>query len=378
MKFSRDGWLGLGILSLLILVTVAAVVQQGSQPDIPYLSTSSSPNGMLALKLWMKELGYPASEGQLSTFNLPADLKVIFIIQPLLVISDSEWKTLDLWVENGGVLILAGSNFTSSTAIEHYGFSSTFLNTQISELSFETPLLTSPAVTSRIPVPTDIVLIAERTDFLPLLLADGRPVTVSFELGRGRVILSTTPALFANIALKDNSIAAFTLNLIALAPGGPVWFDDWHHGIQSERIVGPGQWLQHTPGGRSLLFVVGVIFAALLLQGRAFGRPIPLHHETRRRGPLEHVTAIANLNRKAGHRAEVMGQYRQRVKRHLGRRYRLDPSLPDAEYVSTLAQFNSSIDGDALLDLLKRLSRKNVDEAEMLKLASETVKWLKD
>jgi hypothetical protein len=378
MKLSRDGWLGLGILSLLILVTVAAVVQQGSQPDIPYLSTSSSPNGTLALKLWMKELGYPASEEQLSSFTLPREVKVIFIIQPLLSISDTEWKTLDLWVENGGVLILAGSNFTSSTAIEHYNFSLAFLNTQISELSFETPLLTSPAVTSKIPVPTDIVLVAERTDFVPILLADGQPVTVSFEQGKGRVILSTTPALFANIALKDNSIATFTLNLIALAPGGRVWFDDWHHGIQSERIVGPGQWLRYTPGGRALLFVVCVIFLALLLQGRAFGRPVPLLHETKRRGPLEHVTAIANLNRKAGHRAEVLGQYRQRVKRHLGRRYRLDPSLPDAEYVNTLAHFNSSIDKDALLDLLKRLSRKNVDEAELLRLASETVRWIKD
>ena len=124
MKISRDGWLGIGILCLLILVTVAAVVQQGSQADIPFLSTSSTPEGMLALKLWMKELGRPASEEQLSTFAPPKDVKVIFIIQPILDISDTEWKTLDHWVEQGGALILAGSNFPTSTAIEHYNFSS--------------------------------------------------------------------------------------------------------------------------------------------------------------------------------------------------------------------------------------------------------------
>ena len=245
-------------------------------------------------------------------------------------------------------------------------------------MTFETPLLTSPALTSKIPVPTDIVLVAERTDFVPILSAAGRPVAVSFERGKGRVILSTTPDLFANAALKNNSIAAFTLNLIALVPAGTVWFDDWHHGIQSERIVGPGQWLRNTPGGRALVFVVCVVFVALLLQGRAFGRPVPLLHETRRRGPLEHVSAIANLNRKAGHRAEVLGQYRQRVKRHLGRRYRLDPSLPDADYVRALAGFNASIDQAALLDLLKRLSKKKPDEAELLRLASESIKWIKD
>jgi len=170
------------------------------------------------------------------------------------------------------------------------------------------------------------------------------------------------------------------LNILALAgQKGLIWFDEWHHGFQQSRsVIGPGQWLQRTPGGHALLFVVGAIFLALLLQGRAFGRPIPLLHEIKRRGPLEHVTAIANLNRKAGHRNEVLKQYYQRVKRHLGQRYRLDPSLADAEYVSLLSQYNSSVDKDALLNLLKRLSQKNVSEGELLKLAIEAAHWIKE
>ena len=195
----------------------------------------------------------------------------------------------------------------------------------------------------------------------------------------GRVILSSTPYIFSNLALKDDGTAALILNLIALTGrDGPVWFDEWHHGFQSENIVGPGQWLQNTPGGHAILFVVGTIFVALLLQGRAFGRPVPLSHEIKRRGPLEHVTAIANLNRKAGHRNEVLRGYHHRLKRRLGQRYRLDPSLSDEEYVNLLSQYNPSIEKEALRKLLKRLSQRDVSESELLKLASEAARWMND
>jgi hypothetical protein len=169
------------------------------------------------------------------------------------------------------------------------------------------------------------------------------------------------------------------LNLIALsAQKGRVWLDDWHHGIQSAAIVGPSQWLRRTPAGHALLFVAITIFLALFLQGRGFGRPIPLRHEIKRRGPLEHVTAVANLNRKAGHRADVLHQYRQWVKRHLGHRYRLDPSLPDEEYVAELGKFNPALDKEKLLHLLQHLTQKNVSEADMVKLAEEASRWINE
>jgi len=293
------------------------------------------------------------------------------------LVSANEWKLIDNWLERGGVLVIAGDSSQTADAMDHFDFSTVFLQKQAAELSVAAPLLKSPLFASKVPVKTDFALNTARTDFAPLLSVEGLPVIVSFEQGKGRVILSSTPYLFSNLALKDETTATLVLNILALAgQKGVIWFDEWHHGFQSEGIIGPGQWLQHTPGGHALLFVVGVIFVALLLQGRAFGRPIPLVHEIKRRSPLEHVTAIANLNRKAGHRNEVLKQYHQRVKRHLGQRYRLDPSLPDEEYASLLSQYNSSINKDEMLNLLKRLSQKNVSEGELLKLATEASQWI--
>lgn len=379
MKLTRDAWLGIGILLALIAVTAMAGFQQSNAPAIPYLSTSSAPNGTLAFKLWLDKLGYEPATPSETVFDPQQDVKTIFILQPTVLISETEWKMLDQWVDQGGLLVLAGDNSVAATALEHFDFSIVYLGGQISEMSVSSPILGAPAMTSKISSETKWGLTTERSDFLPLVSANGFPLMVSFEQGRGRVILSSTAHPFSNLALKNDSTASLVLNLVAFtSQKGTVWFDEWHHGIQTGSIVGPSQWLQHTPGGHAILFIVGVIFLALLFQGRGFGRPVPLAHEMHRRGPLEHVTAIANLNRKAGHGNEVLKQYHQRVKRHLGQRYRIDPSVNDADYVHTLSQHNSSIDRDALLNLLQRLSQKNVSEAELLKLASQAARWINE
>jgi hypothetical protein len=124
------------------------------------------------------------------------------------------------------------------------------------------------------------------------------------------------------------------------------------------------------------LFVVFAVFLAIFIQGRGFGRPVPLPQEIKRRGALEHVTGIANLSRRAAHRSAVMLHYHQQVKRKLGQRYRLDPGMDDQEYVNALAGYNPALNKDELLGLLKRLKRKDVSEVEMVSLAAEASKWI--
>jgi hypothetical protein len=177
---------------------------------------------------------------------------------------------------------------------------------------------------------------SERDDFVVLVANEGEPVIVSFEQGKGRVILGTMVESFANASLKKAGNPELVLNLLALAPPkGTVWFDEWHHGVRSdEQILGPAEFLRRTPVGRSLLFVVFAVFIAIFIQGRGFGRPVPLPQEIKRRGALEHVTGIANLSRRAAHRPAVMMHYHQQVKRKLGQRYRLDPGMDDKEYAA--------------------------------------------
>jgi hypothetical protein len=224
-------------------------------------------------------------------------------------------------------------------------------------------------------------------DFVTHLAAGSRPVLISFEMKDGRVIICTAPFPLTNAGLKKEGNPELVLNLVTAArrpdasDGRPViWFDEWHHGVRSKSAtaIGPAGWLRHTPSGHAMLYTATVIVLALALGGRRFGRPVPLHKRTVRRPPLEYVTAIANLNRRAGHRRAVLSYHYQQLKRGLGKRYRLSPTLPDSEYVARLAEFDPDIDTQALSGLLARLRQKRVTENEMVQLAAKVAAWLKE
>ncbi|MBI5297894.1 MAG: DUF4350 domain-containing protein [Chloroflexi bacterium] len=377
MRLSRDGWLGLGLAFLLILVMTAAAMQQQNAEATPYLSTSPAPNGMLALRLWLGRLNYQVRQDTVESFEPPAGTDILLMIQPLAEVTFGEFKTLDAWVENGGTLIVAGDSLPARTLFFYYEFNREFLPTASPPLAAQTPLLMSPPQVDPARFDALYGLTSDRNDYVTHIAHEGHPIIVSFEQGRGRVILSTTAYPFSNLGIQEAGNAELVLNLVSLAvERDAVWFDEWHHGIQRSVIVGPEEWLRRTPMGHALLFILLAIFLALVLQGRGFGRPIPLLREIKRRGPLEHVTAVANLNRKAGHRAAVLAHYHRQLKRHLGKRYRLDPALPDVEYARMLYSYNPAINEHELFYLLTRLSQKNVSDGELVKLADEAAKWM--
>jgi hypothetical protein len=50
--------------------------------------------------------------------------------------------------------------------------------------------------------------------------------------------------------------------------------------------------------------------------------------------------------------------------------------MDDDEYVRKLSEYNTSIEKDELLNLLKRLKRRDMNETEMVTLALEASKWI--
>jgi hypothetical protein len=377
-SLSRDTKLAIGILVLLVLVTTFAALQSETQQRYPPLSSlSSAPDGALALKLWVKELQYEVDERVLSSFSPPQDVSILLMLDPVLP-AESEMHALDDWVESGGTLIAMGEQYSMYALVDHYKFGLNYLSDQSSMPASETPLLGSPSALDLKNVKVSYALESERDDFVVLVAYQGQPVVVSFEQGKGRVILGTIVGSFTNAGLKKPGNPELALNILALArTKGTIWFDEWHHGVRSgDQILGPSQFLRRTPVGRSLLFVAFTVLIVFFIQGRGFGRPVPLPQEIKRRGALEHVTGIANLSRRAAHRSAVMLHYHQQIKRKLGQRYRLDSNLDDREYVDALAGYNSSLDKVELLSLLSRLKRQDLSETQMVHLAAEASKWI--
>jgi hypothetical protein len=377
-NLSRDAKLGIGVVLLMVIVATVAALQKKTEATYPPLSTvSSTPDGALALKLWVKGLKYNVDEDVLANFAPPKSTSILFMLEPLFP-TDGDMKSVDQWVESGGTLIAIGKQYGMFSLIDHYKFFFNFLPSDTGTLSIETPLLDSPASPDLKNAKTGVALGSERNDYVVLISYQDQPVLVSFEQGKGRVILGTITESFTNAGLKQAGNPELVLNILALARNkGAVWFDEWHHGVQSgAQILGPTEFLRRTPIGRALLFITFTIFITFFLQGRGFGRPIPLLQEIKRRGALEHVTGIANLSRRAAHRSAVMLQYHNQIKRKLGQRYRLDPGMDDEPYVNTLAGYNLALDKDELLNILKRLKRKNISETEMVQLAVDAAKWI--
>ncbi len=384
-RLSRDSWLAIGLVVILAAVTVAAALQQTREAEPPPLASfSAAPNGARALFLWLGELGYVASGDALEVFDIPEEVMLLFVLEPTLTITASEWERIDAWVEQGGTLVVAGQNFAAGLAAGHYEFTLVY-QAITTTLTGQTPLLASPPLTTTVPAQTRAIFTTERSDFISLLADEAGVVRAAFEKGEGRVILSAAPFPFSNAGLKETGNPALVLNLLSgLDQSDSVWFDEWHHGLRniqaSATIAGPEDWLRSTPAGRSLLFVAAVIFVGLLLRGQLFGRPVPLPKDVSRRAPLEYITALANLSRRAGLRGVVLRQYHHWLKRGLGHRYRLNPTLPDDEYVRQLALFNPNLDAGALRSLLARLtpSRRVMGEGEMIQIAAEVADWLKE
>jgi hypothetical protein len=377
-----DFWLALGLFLLLLVVTGLAAVQQTREALSPPLSSlSTAPDGARALRLWVAELGYNVDDRLLDHFLPPSEATLIFMLEPFAGVTEAEWAALDAWVEAGGVLVLAGDQFGSQAAMRHYGFNLSWWSAD--SLTAPTPLLARPPLPAEVAVSTTAALRADRDDYVVHLAAGNRPVLISFAHGDGRVFISATVAPFSNVGLKEGDNALVALNLISAAgpePGGSaVWFNEWHHGRRGieSTMAGPGDWLRRTSSGQALLYTAAIIFVALLLRGQRFGRPLPVAGENARRAPLEYITALANMKRRAGHRAAVLAHYHHQLKRSLGHRYRLSPTLPDAAFVAQLAAYNPTLDTAALLDLLTRLQQAGVSEREMVELAAAAGNWIK-
>jgi len=379
-RLSRDSWLALLLVLLFTAVTATAIYQEiaAASQEPPLSSHSNQPDGARALFEYLERMGLETRNPTLENFSVSSNDDVLLMLAPQTPVLSVEWRVIEGWVEDGGTLIVVGDDFMTNQALGHFGFRLSYSGDEATAVSLHTPLMTTPPLTDEASLSTTYTLQSDRDDFVThFATADGRPVIVSWQQGDGRVILSAAPVPFSNLGLQTPANAAWVLAVLNGA-GAPqvIFFDEWHHGLRGlEVAVTAGNWLQRTPGGRALLYAALVIFLGLVLQGRIFGRPLPMPHTLTRRAPLEYITGIANLNRRAGHRTAVLQDYHHRFKRELGFRYRLNPTLPDAEFVARLAEYDTAVDPQELLVLLNNLKTAR-SENEMVQAAAAAVEYL--
>ena len=403
MKPRREALLMLGLLALLLLVTILGAIQRGRQEArLPMLSShSNDPDGGSALYLWLDALGYPVSNQALDRYEIQPSQKSLLLLNPIYEVQDGDWEKLESWVKSGGTLLIIGNNWETLLLVERTGIEWNYRLNNRAILGAAHAGLKAPAphmaadssaacVLGLQPDNTEI----EQSNVDILLTSKDGPAAITFSRGQGRVIIGCIPDLLSNKGLKDPAAAELALNLLALLPrGGSIWIDEWHHGERASATQPHlNNWLRQTPGGRAVLYSTLILLVALVLGGLALGKPLLPARRLSRRGPLEHVTALANLNRRAGHSRAVLEYHRQAIKRRYGRRYRVDPALPDEEFITALERAGAnlsvnsagrstqapSVSLPALAELLRKLDNPRPNEAEMVRLTAEAVAWIEN
>ncbi len=372
-KFSRPS----GLFLLFALLLAAALLAQRPTPPRPvYDPSGNGPDGLLLLREWLAEMGYATTTtGQRSFAIGPADL--LFVYPGIEPFTAAEGDRLVEWVEKGGTLVLVDTQ--DDELLDRFDFA-TVSGDSTDRLLQAQPLLpaASAVITGtnfarRLRLPHD-------SPAVTLLAEDGslaRPAAALLRRGKGWVWLLSSDFTLTNERLTDSrSTSQIVPALLRAVPdGGRVFFDTYHlfgpDGPQEAKgIASLQEWAYTTPTGWAALYLLGLGFGFLLLQGRRLGPPLQTITQGRRREAAEFVVAMAGLQRRAGVRSSIARQQNQRLKQRLGRPWQIPADLSDGEFVARLAAADESFNDARLRGLLIRLANAP-DEAALVQLAKE-------
>jgi hypothetical protein len=263
-------------------------------------------------------------------------------------VTRAEAAALKRWVETGGRLVLVGADVPSLGGLAT-GAGATDHGTQgppppgeTGRTQTVTPIMPAPFAdgVERITVGAGRVL-ADGPDWVTHFKDMQGQILISRALGRGEVVwlADPYPTTNAGIGKSDNARLATLL----ASRGGPVYFDEYHHGY----VSGGGFWDRLPDGGRvALLFAAAAVAIALVTASRRLGPPVPEPARPASR-TTEWLVPLAELFRKAGARAEALASLSEGLKRTLtGNHGSLAAGLTARpEAAAALADADSQISG---------------------------------
>jgi hypothetical protein len=297
-------------------------------------------------------------------------------------VSEDEAKSLLLWVERGGRLVIidrrpepyllaASGDWTINTEfLEYPGFGVDPANPEqmtegIKPLQPVQPTTLTREVEAVMPSKffAEIKFSAASEDAIkkngqgnaspaPVvhLASSGRVLLIDYAHGQGRIVVLSDPFIVANggISLKDNLQLA--INILS-SSDGVIAFDEFHQGRGLTRNAFVG-YFEGTP----VLAIFGQIVVIILLivwtRGRRFARPLPLP-VVDRRSSLEFVASMAELQHRARAFDLAIENVYSRTRRVLARYAGVDYNSPRSEIAKRVAD-RSKVDAHQLETLMRQ------------------------
>ena len=338
-------------LLLLGLLIVFALLQSEPAAERPFDLDSAGPGGLRALRLWLEEMGYTVEQTGNQTFALDAASDLLFVYPNAEPYTEDEALALERWVASGRTLVLIGPERDETALQSRFGVQLDFGSDLARTVAQQQPLLPEADAELQHDTPDSTTLdLAEAPQAVPVLAQANGPTVAVQTLGEGTIWHLSLQHTLTNQALGAPDQAMLVPALLRTVPsGGQVLFDTYHlYGpasadVQSGEITSLQDWLYRTPLGWATLFGLGATLIYLFLQGWRLGPALPARNEVRRREAAEYVQAMAALHRRAHQNEAVAHHHKRRLKLNLGRTLRINPTLPDREFVQRLQENDATL-----------------------------------
>lgn len=410
-------------VGILILINSAAYVTEEKKQDSELAPNRSTYNagatGTRALHDFLNESGYPVMRWREPPAKLLADagnkVRTFVIVGRLLIsVDEEEAKSLLLWVERGGRLVLIDRRPEDrllprsgewKVTTEFLDFAMSVDPAQPAQMTEGVqpvlpaqPTLLTRDVASVLPSrffaaikvfglnkdekqtaenqtaadededfgrggigpapengsPETIITADGTASFSPApvihLATPKAPLLVDYPHGKGRIILLSDPYIIANGGIALKDNLKLALNVLAVSEG-LVAFDEFHQGHGATHNAFVG-YFENTP----VLAIGGqIVFLILLMlwtRGRRFARPLPLP-QVDRRSSLEFVASMAELQQRARAYDLAIENIYSRTRRVLARYAGVDYNSPRRVIAERIAS-RSTIKAHQLETLMRQ------------------------
>jgi hypothetical protein len=324
-----------GLGALILVIAVLVILRGTAAGDSPeHSSASDGSSGTSALRYYAQALGHTTGSVE-GDFALPSSPALLFVFTPSDTqgYSLSEAQQLHAWVSLGNVVVYAAENGDPVLDTEFglhrsRGTVEAAAHAAAPILGGVGSLTGASKARSFAPSPMQVPLLRnDKGDVLALTMA----------ITSGKLIVTSDPLVLCNSYLKLADNGRFAADLIAMTPnGGPVLFDEFHHGQVSAAAPPAVAWVS-TAWGAALVLTVIVLFAGLALRGRAFGPPIPLRPRADR-SSAEYAAAVGSLLHRAGARRVTLETLLSATRRSVAERVGLGTDTPSGQLLETIAQ----------------------------------------
>jgi hypothetical protein len=210
---------------------------------------------------------------------------------------------------------------------------------------------------------------AEDGDDAPFKDGDEVPV-VRFSYGKGEVIWWSTSEPLSNSGIREKDNAQLLLNSIG-SPGAPVFWDEYFH--QENKTVIDSIW--NSPLRWGLLDCALMVVILCLTWSRRFG-PMRTTVEHSRLAPIDFVTTLANLYKRAKAGNIAIEIVSERFRYALHRRYSIPRSLESALLAPQISGLLPASDAGQLQGLLEAVEDAVRDPNTKANTAAELVRKL--